>query len=238
MRRDWNPMLSVLVASALLTSTLGRAQVTGQAASGPPQTASSASQVYSNPELHLTFTYPAELTPHDGAFAASIGRRMIYGEDAEADYAKAHDCAKVLLSVGKGSEGSPGAWVRLGLIEVGDPCAPAKVLQNKKATQALLGDLARQGTTVMGMMPVERPTIYSIEGHWAGFCAAQGTPITGQDLQTGGEQLIGVAVVAVEGKVLGWIIQTNDAATLNQLLGSGVDFGTGKPERLFAGAVQ
>ncbi len=238
MRRDWNAMLSSLAVAALLTSTLAEAQVAGQVGSGPPATAASATQVYSNAPLHLTYAYPVELTPRDGGFAGAIGRRMIYGEDAEADYAKAHDCAKVLLSVGKGSEGSPGVWVRLGLVEIGDPCAPGKVLQNKKATQAMLGDLVRQGTTMMGLMPVERPTLYQIEGHWAGFCAAQGTPVTGQDLQTGDQQLMGVATVAVEGKVLGWVIQTNDSAMFNQLLGTGVDFGTGKPERLFSGAVR
>ena len=235
MRRNSNAMLPALVIAAWLTSP--PAQITAQSASGSPATAAPATQVYSNAELHLTYAYPAGLTPRDSAFAEAIGRRMIFGEDAEADFAKAHACAKVLLSVGKGAEGSPGTWVRLGLVAIGDPCAPATVMQKKKATQSLLGDLVRQGTTLMGLMPVERPTIYLIEGHWASFCAAQGTPVTGQDLQTGGDQLIGVAVVAVEGKVLGWIIQTNDAATFNQLLGTGVDFGTGKPERLFAGAV-
>lgn len=237
MRQARNAILPTLVAVAALASMPPQAQIAGQASSGPPSTAASPTQVYSDPELHLTYTYPAELTPRDGAFASAIGRRMIYGEDAEADYARAHDCAKVLLSVGRGSDQSPGAWVRLGLVEIGEPCAPAKVMQNKKATQLLLGNLVRQGTTVMGLMPVERPTLYQIEGHWAGFCAAHGTPVTGQDLQTGNEQLIGVAVVAVDGKILGWVIQTNDVTVFNQLLGSGVNFGTARPERLFAGAV-
>lgn len=238
MKSDRKAMLLALLAAGFLVSTPARPQVTGQAASGPPPVASPTNQVFSNAELHLTYSYPAELAPQDSAFAAAIARRMIYGEDAETDYAKARDCAKVLLSVGTGREGSPGPWVRVALVEIGELCAPAKVLQNKKAVQALLANLVKQGTTVMGMMPVERPTVYQIEGHWAGFCAAQGTPVTGQDLQTGQEQLIGVAAVAVDAKILGWVIQTSDAATFNRLLATGVDFGTGKPERLFAGAVQ
>jgi hypothetical protein len=231
-------LLPALVVATFLIAAHARAQIAGQVGGTPASTPAPATQFFSNPEVHLTYEYPAELKAQDGAFAAAIARRMIYGEDAETDYAKARDCAKVLLSVGTGREGSPGPWVRVALVEIGELCAPAKVLQNKKAAQALLANLVKQGTTVMGMMPVERPTVYQIQGHWAAFCAAQGTPVTGQDLQTGQEQLIGVAAVAVDAKILGWVIQTSDAATFNRLLATGVDFGTGKPERLFAGAVQ
>jgi hypothetical protein len=70
------------------------------------------------------------------------------------------------------------------------------------------------------------------------FSAAQGTPVTMTDLQTGEEQVIGAAAVAVNGHVLGWVIEANDAALFNRLLGSQVDFGGGKGQRLFPARVQ
>jgi hypothetical protein len=97
----------------------------------------------------------------------------------------------------------------------------------------LLRNLVKQGTTVMGLMPMEQPAAYEIEGRKANFAAAQGEPVTGNDLQTGTSEVIGVAAVAVEGRVVAWVIETNDGAMFNRLLGSGVDFGTGKPQRLF-----
>ena len=36
---------------------------------------------------------------------------------------------------------------------------------------------------------------------------------------------MGTVVVAIEGHVVGWVLETNDAATFNRLLGSEVDFG-------------
>ncbi len=222
----------MLVAAAMLPS----AQTSGQASSGGPTTVPPGFQGYSNPELHLTWLYPGELTPVEGAFGTTAARRMIYG-DAESDTAKADTCAKVLLSAGKGSEGQ-GEWTRLALVEVNGQCFPPKALQNKKSTQILLRNLVSQGTTVMGMMPVEQPALYQIEGHWASFSAAQGEPISKSDLQTGEQQLLGLAAVHVGGRILGWVIETNDEAMFNRLLGSGVDFGTGKPERLFGGGVR
>lgn len=223
----------VLAFVALMAAVPAQSQIAGRDGSAAP----TANGVYSDPELHLTYAYPAQLTRHDGAFAGAAGRRMIYGEDAETDAAKASGCVKVLLSVGAGREGSPGVWVRLGLLEVSGRCFPAKVMQNSKAMQTLLRNFVRQGTTVMGMMPLDQPARYLMQGHAANFCAAQGTPMTGSDLQTADQQLIGAAAMAVEGRVVAWVIETNDAATFNQLLGSSVDFGTGKAERLFPGQV-
>lgn len=224
----------MLVAAAMLPSA--QAQISGQASSGGPTTVPPGFHGYSNPELHLTYLYPAELMPVDGAFGTTAARRMIYA-DAESDTAKADTCAKVLLSVGKGHEGQ-GEWARLGLVEVNGQCFPPKALQNKKSTQMLLRNLVSQGTTVMGMMPLEQPAVYQIEGRWASFSAAQGEPVSKSDLQTGEQQVLGLAAVHVEGYILGWVIETNDEAMFNRLLGSGVDFGTGKPERLFGGGVR
>jgi hypothetical protein len=235
-----------LALSAVLLASLAAAQTSTtppSAATGPAAAGSSAVKLYSNPELHLTFSYPAELTPTDAASVAMVGRRMVYGGEDEGDpgHPQADTCTKVLLSVGKGNQsggGESNPWVRLGLLDVNAQCFPAKLFGNKKATDSLLRNLVKQGTTVMGMMPLEQPAAYEIEGHRANFCAAQGQPVTGGDLQTTGEEVIGVATIAVPGHVVAWVIETSDGATFNQLLGSPVDFGAGKPERLFPGVAR
>jgi hypothetical protein len=232
-------MMLMVVAATAQTSKIGTTAGTGQA--GQAAT-TQAVQIYSNPELHLTFSYPAELAAEDGAAVAAVGRRMIYGADEESsdpDHPKPDTCTHVLLSMGKGGERSgKGAWVRVGLLEVNAGCFPEKVFRNKKAVDVLLRNLVKQGTTVMGMMPLEQPAAYEIEGRRASFCAAQGQPVTGNDLQTAGDQLLGVVAMAVEGHAVAWVLETNDAATFNRLLGSDLDFGTGKPQRLFPAEVR
>jgi hypothetical protein len=163
-------------------------------------------QVYRNAELHLTFSYPAELGPVDSAAMAAVGQRMVYGSTEESDdpdHPKPDLCTKVLLSVGKGVEGQSGAWLRVGLLDENAQCFPAKVFQNRKATDALLRNLVKQGTTVMGMMPVEQAVGYLLQGHRAAFCGAQGAPVTNSDVQTGGDQLMGVVAAVVNGHLLG-----------------------------------
>ncbi|MFP5230456.1 MAG: hypothetical protein ACLGXA_22800 [Acidobacteriota bacterium] len=213
--------------------------VAGQAGSGAGQPATPVPgfQTWSSPELHLTYWYPADLKPVDGAFAETDGRRMLYGEDADSERANKGGCLKTLLSVGNGREGSGGAWTRVGLLEVSGQCFPAKMLKDKKGVPLLLRNLVTQGTTVMGTMPVEAPALYLLEGRRAGFGASQGQPVTTGDVQTADQQLIGVAVVDLEDRLVAWVIETSDASMFNRLLGSGVDFGTGKPERLFPGSV-
>jgi len=225
----------------VLVPVMAAAQTTAGSGGTVGTAGSAAVQVYRNAELHLTFSYPAELATVEGAAAAAVGRRMVYGSNEESvdpDHPTQDRCTKVLLSVGKGREGQAGTWVRVGLLDENAQCFPAKVFQNKKATDGLLRNLVKQGTTVMGMMPVEQPVGYVLQGHRAGFCGAQGAPVTGSDLQTGGDQLIGVVAAVVAGHVVGWVLETNDPATFNQLLGSQVDFGAGKAERLFPGEAQ
>jgi len=219
--------------AAAMCAVGARGQVAGAAASGAAAQASPASaatKVYTNAELHLTFTYPAELGPVDAAPVAAVARRMVYGDDASED-----KCTKVLLAVGEGSGrgqgGGQGGWARVGLVEVNAQCFPAKVLREKKATDRLLRNFVTQATTVMGTMPLEQAAGYEIEGRRACFAAAQGTPVTAGGVQTAGEELLGVAAVATEGRVVSWVIETNDGAMFNRLLASGVDFGTGKTER-------
>ena len=195
-------------------------------------------RTWSSPDLHLTYWYPAELTQRDGAFAAAAGRRVLYGENAEDDQGKADTCTKVLFSVGKGSETGQGSWARLGVVDLSGQCFPPKILHNKKATRLLLRSLVKQGTTLMGTMPLEVPTLYELQGRPAGFCAAEGQPLTASDLQTAGQELIGIAAVAAEDRILAWVIETNDSAVFNRILGSGVDLGTGKPDKLFPAEVR
>jgi len=213
------------------------AQIAGRVSSGPPTSAPPGFQIYSNAALHLTYTYPVELKPVDGGFAAAATRRMVYGSDTGSDQGTADRCVKVLMSAGSGTEGK-GAWVRLGVAGVDGRCFPPQVLQKKKATQMLLLNLARQGTTLMGMVALGAPVGYQIEGHWAIFCAAQGQPLSNSDVQTAEAQMLGLAAVQTANGFLTWVIETNDAAMFNRLLGSGVDLGTGKPEELFAGGVR
>ncbi len=239
MRQVWLVAL-LLLPQALAAQMQNGAAQTGTAQTGVTQTAAPAPQfqTWSNQKLHLTYFYPAELTPRDGAFAVAAGRRILYGEDAEGEQGKADTCATALLSVGEGKEGGAGAWARLGVVDISAECFPPKVLRDKKATQLLLRNLVTQGTTVMGTMPLEVPTLYELDGYRAGFCAAQGQPVTPGDVQTGGQQLIGIAVVALQDRLVAWVIETNDTATFNRILGSGVDFGSGKPDKLFPAEVR
>ena len=79
---------------------------------------------------------------------------------------------------------------------------------------------------------------YDLEGHRMHFCAAQGTPVTTGDLQTGEAEVVRAAAVAVEGHLLGWVLEANDAVLFNRLVGSEVDLGGGKAQRLFPARVQ
>ena len=225
-----------LIAAAMY-AVGARGQVAGAAASGAAAQAGTGTKVYTNAELHLTFTYPAELGLVDAAAVAAVARGMVYGDDASKD-----ECTKVLLAVGEGSGRGQGGvqsgWARVGVVEVNPQCFPAKVLREKKTTDRLLRNFVTQATTVMGTMPLEQAAGYEIEGRRACFAAAQGTPVTAGDVQTAGEELLGVAAVATEGQLVAWVIETNDQALFNRLLGSGVDFGTGKTERLLPAQVR
>ena len=226
--------------AGLMAMVLASVAAFGQAPNAPSP-ASAPMRIYTNPELHLTFSYPAELTPRDAATVLAAEQRMIYGADAatEGDPPRADKCAKVLLAVGENGAGSGATtWARVGLFDVDVRCLPAQALRNKKVMDTTLTKLVQQGTTEMGMMPIEPPMFYDLAGQRMHFSAAQGTPVTMSDLQTGEEQVIGAAAVAVNGHVLGWVIEANDAALFNRLLGSQVDFGGGKGQRLFPARVQ
>jgi hypothetical protein len=144
---------------------------------------------------------------------------------------------KVLLSVGKNGD-QAGALARIALFDVDVRCLPAKALRNKKAMDGVLASLATQGTTAMGLMPIEEPMHYEIQGHRVRFAAAQGTPVMKGDLQSADAQVIAVAATAVNGHVLSWWIEAGDLATFNHLLRSQVDFGAGQAQALFPAGFQ
>jgi len=225
-----------------LMATAAHAQSAGGGTA--PVAGTGAVEIYTNAELHLTFAYPGELKPVAVTSLVSEGRRMIFGEDTSPDsnHKDTTTCSKVLLAVGSGGAGSTASGTAAGasiaLFDVDARCVPAKAFHNKKAMDQLLASLTRQGTTLLGMMPIEEPAFYEIAGHRVRFAAAQGTPVSKSDVQTSQGELLAAVATAVEGHVLAWMLKADDLAMFNRLLASRVDLGTGKPEPLFGGQFQ
>lgn len=250
MKLGWMAMLVVALAGAAGAQTATPGNSAPTVGTGQAGTAAEPTRVYKNPELHLTYWYPAELTPQDASTAKAAGLRLIYGADVDTDpdHPKTDSCTKVMLAVGKDAEGNgagagessgpDGVWVRVALFDVDVRCLPPQALRKKKVMDAALTNLVGQGTTEMGMMPIEQPTFYDIQGQRAHFCAAQGTPVTKSDLQSSATEAIGVMAVPVGGHVVSWVMETNNLAMFNRLLGSQVDLGAGKPQRLVPVKVQ
>ncbi len=249
MKLGWMAMLVVALAGAAGAQTTAPGAGSPTVGTGPAGIAAEPTRVYTNPELHLTYWYPTELTPRDASTAKAAGLRLIYGADVDTDpdHPKTDSCTKVLLAVGQDAGGngagageSSGAreWARVALFDVDVRCLPPQALRKKKVMDAALTNLVGQGTTEMGMMPIEQPTFYDIQGQRAHFCAAQGTPVTKSDLQSGEAEAIGVMAVPVSGHVVSWVIETDNLAMFNRLLASQVDLGAGKPQRLFPAKVQ
>lgn len=243
-----------VVAAALLVAATAAAQDSGT--EHQPQL-----RTYTNAELHLRFAYPAEMTPRDAQAAAVQGQQMLYGEDDRTDAttamaggagrARSSTCMKTLLSVGTdreaaksegGSAQAAGATDGAGnvaLFDIDLSCLPPKALKNRKLMDSVLAGLATQGTTVLGMMPVEQAVGYLLDGQRAYFASAQGQPVTQTDLQPSDDmELTGVVATAVDGHILAWRLEATSVAYFNRLLRSQVDFGTGHAEMLFPGQVQ
>lgn len=199
-------------------------------ASGAPE-ARPAEQVYSNAELHLTFSYPPELKHLDRKLMAEHSDAGNLGTKPLTSQA----CSKVLLSVGKASGsdvGMPAASITI--FDIDPTCVPAKALRNRKLMQQILSGLSTDGTTMLGMAPVDQPVGYAIEGHPASFAEAQGQPVAKTDLQPKDEEhTMAVLAVAVSGHILTWNIDSNDQQYFDRLLSSRVDFGMGTPQPLF-----
>src|ERR1700729_413366 len=92
--------VALALGPAMVAAQTGvQAPIAGAPTGAPPV------QVYRNAELHLTFSYPAELGPVDGAAVAAVGQRMVYGSTEEAEgpgHPKPDFCKKVFLLGGEG----------------------------------------------------------------------------------------------------------------------------------------
>jgi hypothetical protein len=135
------------------------------------------------------------------------------------------------LSVGTEKRANPEGTISL--FDISPGCVPADAAKNKKAMDKALAGIVTEGTTVLGMMPIEQPFAYPIEGHRVHFAASQGQPVTKTDLQTSEPQLRATIAVAVNGHILSWMFEAGDAEFFNRLLASPVDFGAGKAQPLF-----
>jgi hypothetical protein len=229
--RGW---LAPWLLAAMAAGPVARAQAT--AAQGP------AMQVVKDADLHLTFSYPADLQPMDARSLADATGNSRYGADSgeNTDTAQPGACGKVLLSVGKVTEGAQGkAWGVMTMLDVGPACIPPKALKSKRAMDALLKPLVTGGTQVLGMMPIGVETSYLIQGHKMHFAGAQGQPVAKTDLQPAEQsQTIAHMAVAVGDHIVLWKVESNDAGLLNRMLASQVDFGAGEAQPLFPGRLQ
>ena len=199
-------------------------------------------RTFSDSGLHLTFSYPAELTPMDAKAATALGQRILYGEDGASDsktIKSGEGCTKTLLAVGEQGR----VMAQLSLFEIDLSCVPPKAAKNRKLMDQVLHGLASQGNEVLGMTPLDDPVGFLLQGRHAFFGAAQGTPVSSGALQTSEAQVTATIAVEVEGqdklpKILAWHVVSSDPATFNRLLASPVDLGTGQAQPLFQALVR
>lgn len=201
------------------------------------QASAPATRTYTNPELHLTFTYPSELAAMDPAQLPGAERNAAFAgdPDAESNGLLSGHCSKVLLSVGEVNPGrAGGVWGSILLVSIDPGCLPPKALKSRKAMDNLLKPLVTGSTQILGMAPVAPETTWPIEGYRVHFAESEGQPVVQGDLQpNGADQTMAVLAVQVGDHVLAWKIESNNKALLNRLLGSRVDFGLGTPQALF-----
>jgi len=170
-------------------------------------------------ELPLTFSYPAELQPRAAGAPSENG------------------CSKTLLVAGIGQDpneenaaGAAGAgsgrWATLTLTDTG--CVSTQVLKKTKVLDQMLSAMAAGPTQTLGLMPMEQPVGYVLEGHHAYLAAAQGEPVSSDALQpANGSEVLAVIAVSVKDHILVWRMASNDPNLLNEMLAGQVDFGTG-----------
>lgn len=212
------------------------------AAPAAAQAATASLRTYTNPELHLTIRYPAELQPMDPRALAGATNNSRFGPDSgeNTDTPQAGACSKLLLSVGEVTGANGGnAWGTLTMIDIGSGCIPPKAQKSKKAMDTLLKQLVSGGTQVLGMMPLGAATTYMIQDHKVHFAGAQGQPVAKSDLQpTDQTQTIAHMAVALNDHIVLWKVESNNPGLLNRILASQVDFGAGPPQPLFPGQLQ
>jgi hypothetical protein len=191
---------------------------------------SPALRTWKDSALQLAFSYPAELHPRDPASQGGSG------------------CAKVVMAAGLGSDPNrPGAsdrapasatWASLALSDMGPGCIPPEVLKKPKVMDQMMYGLTGNATQSLGLMPIEQPIGYLIQGHHAYVASAQGEPISEDVVQpANGAEVLAIIAVHVNDHVLIWRLASNDANLLNRMLASQVDFGTGTPQALYPGHI-
>ncbi len=192
---------------------------------------SPALRTWKDPALHLTFSYPAELHPRDPASVGGGG-----------------GCAEVVMAAGLGNDpDQPGAsggaapsgsWASVALSDMGPGCIPPKVLNKPKVMDQMMYGLTGNATQSLGLMPIEQPVGYLVQGHHAYVASAQGEPISQDVVQpANGAEVLAIIAVHVNDHVLIWRLASNDANLLNRMLASQVDFGTGTPQALYPGHI-
>ncbi|MGA8532130.1 MAG: hypothetical protein WB622_20570 [Acidobacteriaceae bacterium] len=218
----------------LISALLFTAVAAGQT---PGKPAVSAMRTFTDATLHLTFSYPAELTPVDPKVSTALGQRILYGEDGASDPDKVKSgagCIRTLMAVGEDGR----VTARLALFEIDLSCIPPKAAKNRKLMDETLHGLASQGNEVLGMVPMDDPVGFLLGGNHAFFAAAQGTPVSASAIQS--SRGLVTATIAVEvlsrggqREILAWHVASSDAGTFNRLLGCPVDLGTGQAQPLF-----
>lgn len=213
------------------------AQAQAQSGAQAGAAGSTNAQQYTDAALHVTFWYPEELTAQDARAIAGVGHPVTFGEEDDSGPRKADTCSRVLLAVGRpartpGSGAAADMLASISLVDTDPSCVPPPAEKDRKKMDKVLGELTRSATMIFGMMPIEQPLGYEIDGNHVHFAAAQGQPVTKTDLQTADAEYIGAVAVAVQGHILRWTLQATDLDLFNRLLASRVDFGSGKPQAL------
>ena len=220
-----------------LAMVIGCCASVGQTAPAAQDTGT-ATQTYTNADLHITFAYPVELKAMDvkalpGAAATS---RSSEDPDAEANSLQTGQCSKVLLSVGETGAGQQGgAWGSILMTALDPSCIPPKALTSNKRMENLLMPMVTGGTQVLGMMPMGQASSFLLQGHKVYFAAAQGEPVAQGDLQSEAKQSIAFLAVQVNDHIVTWKIESNSQHLFIRLLSSRVDFGAGTPQALMPG---
>lgn len=198
------------------------------------------SEIYKDPELHVTFEYPAELHPMNPQDLPGLSRTARFSNDPDVgtnDNLEPGQCSKRLLTVGATGLGPQGgAWGSISLVEVQPECIPPKALRSKHAMELMLEPLVKGGTQVLGMMPMGPVSNYPVQEHKVFMAAAQGQPVQPDDLQTTqGTESLAILATQVQDRILSWRIESNSLRLFGLMLGSRVDFGSGTPQVLFPG---
>lgn len=204
--------------------------------SAPP----SGTATYSNPELHFTFEYPAELHPMNPQDLPGSSRTARFSNDPDVgttDNLESGQCSKRLLTAGETGAGPEGkAWASISLVEIEPECIPPKALKSRHQMDLLLMPLVRSDTQVLGMMPMGPAVQYPVQNHRVSMAAAQGQPVQAGDLQTlQGSESVAILAAQVQDRIVSWRVESNSMHLLNRILAGRVDFGAGAPQILFPG---